>query len=134
MNKSQASSINPTAFNFHQQINRFKFCAEGLLKNDKKLKSISQFQLKKIKSEKQINRPNLKFTRIETLKKTISHLKKLDDHAKKILEKELKEIKDNTTTKIPQLNHTKSSQLLMDSNKYKYNTKDNILRELKKSS
>jgi hypothetical protein len=37
--------------------------------------------MKKIKSEKQINRPELRFTRIETLKKTISHLKKLDEES-----------------------------------------------------
>jgi len=77
--------------------------------------------LKKIKSEKQINRPDLKFTRIETLKKTITHLKKLDDQSKKILDKqkELKEITEKTSTIIPQLNHNKSSKMLLDSNKYK---------------
>lgn len=135
MNKSQASTINPTAFNFNQQINRFKFCAEGVLKDNKKLKSISEFQLKKIKSEKHINRPDLKFTRIETLKKTITHLKKLDEKSKQILEKqkELKEMTEKTTTNIPQLNHNRSSKMLLESNKYKYNTKENILRELKKS-
>jgi len=44
--------------------------------------------LKKIKSEKQINRPDLKFTRIQTLKKTINHLKKLDEQSKLKLERD----------------------------------------------
>jgi len=50
--ESKTSTINPTAFNFHNNINRFKYCAEGIVKDEKNLKSITEHQMKKIKSEK----------------------------------------------------------------------------------
>lgn len=73
--------------------------------------------MKKIKSEKQINRPDLKFTRIETLKKTIKSLKKLDEQTKqKLVKKDSKKLENEI---VPSVLHTKSSKLLIESNKYK---------------
>jgi len=79
------------------------------LSKTKTLNKISDYYTKKLKTEKLFERPNLKVKRIEKLKEVIKKLK------------QLKPDKSDHTI------HTRASQLLMQANKFKGDTRGKIL-------